>query len=111
MHVELQWLMPLFERLVVAVERIAGPLPPLPTTTPRMSTLDDYAYIPETEQQRIQIEQEQFATANMLIPGSEAYIRAVSAYEQQILDSYGPETGKQLVSQLPWKVQAPTDGV
>lgn len=104
-HVELQWLRPLFERLVTAVERIAGPLPEI-REAPRMSTLDDYSFIPENEQARVQVENELFARKNMLVPGSEAFISAVSRYEQQILDSYGVVDGPLLIAQLPWKVQA-----
>lgn len=106
LQVELQWLLPLLTRAVNALERIAGPLPdPATLTNRRQSTLADYAYLPEDEQQRIQVEQEIFAKQNMLVPGSDAFLNAVALYEKQIMNSYGESDGAILVSQLPWKVQ------
>lgn len=102
---ELAWLRPLIERLVNAVERIAGPLPEV-KEMPRMATLADYSYIPDDELGRIQMEQEAFARGNMLVPGSEAFLSAVAHYEKQIINSYGEVDGAALVAQLPWKAQS-----
>lgn len=103
-HVELQWLAPLLERLVIAVERIAGPVP-LPQPVPRMATLADYSFIPTEEHSRIEAEKEAFAIKERVVPGSEAAWAKVVEYENAIMASYGEEAGTILVNQLPWKVQ------
>lgn len=106
LQVELQWLAPLLTRLVVAVERIAGPLPNADAlVNRRQSTLADYSYIPAEEQERVQVEQDLWARQNMLVPGSDAFVQAVELYEKQIVDSYGEVDGPKLVAQLPWKVR------
>lgn len=104
LQVELQWLRPLLERLVFAVERIAGPIPVESKVRPRISGLEDYAYIPPDELARVQYEQEIFALRQMVVPGSQAYIDGVSLYEKQIIDSYGEVEGARIIAKLPWKV-------
>ncbi len=88
----------LMERLVVAVERIAGP--EIAYRPPTPATLQDYAYVtPETAAQ-VQQAQEEFAAAHMLVPGSPAYLAAIAQFEQDVVAAYGEEA----LDKLPWRV-------
>lgn len=101
---DLSKFLPLFERLVNAVERLAGP--PLEIREPpRQATLSDYSYIPPDEEARIEWEKDQLARANQVVPGSQAFLNGVEQYEREIIESYGEQTGRQIVERLPWKVR------
>lgn len=107
LHVELQWMRPLLERLVTAAERIAGP-PPVIQEPPRQAILSDYSYIPDDEFARIEHEKDQWARQHNIVPGSEAFMKGVEEYEQQIIASYGEFAGQEIIEALPWKQRQPT---
>jgi len=104
LQVELSWLRPLFERLVNAVERIAGPeLQPLPHQ--RQSTLADYAIVTPEAIFQAQDAQEGLGLAAMAVPGSPAMEQFLKDYEQDIRTEFDEVTANHIIRQLPWKIQ------
>lgn len=96
-------LLVLLGRLVVAVERLAGP--ELGYRPPSQATLRDYAIVRPEDVAQVRAAEAEFAAQNMVVPGSEAFVAAVKVFEDQVEAVYGPEG----VAQLPWKVRTGDD--
>jgi len=90
----------LLARIATALERLAGPHldPPSP---PELATLRDYSYIPPEELERAQAEAVEFAHRNMVVPGSDAHIKLVDRFEEDLRKEHGEDA----VAALPWRVQ------
>lgn len=89
----------LVERLVIAVERIAGPV--VEYRPPRQSTLDDYAVVTPDNVAEIREAEADFAARHMLVPGSPAYLAAITEFESKVAEAYGDDA----VGKLPWNVR------
>lgn len=102
LQIELASLLPLLERLVLAVERIAGPVPADIRTGQRKSDISDL-YRSSTQDITVaESAADEFARMHKVMPGSEAFMQRVKDYEKQVIDGYGQAEGSYLVSQLPW---------
>src|SRR5271169_7150444 len=80
------------ERIAIALERIAGP--PLLSNPVTQSTIADYAIVTPEDADRIQQAERDFGAAHLVVPGSEAYVRAVQEFEGMVADAYGEEEVK-----------------
>ena len=87
----------ILERIAQALERM---MPALPRHEPpeRLADLSDLRVIDREEQWVLEEIKKQFAADNNVMPDSEAFYKAVKAYEEQLRDWQGQEA----VDALPW---------
>ena len=95
----------LLERIAVALERIAGPLPRLPAGahTPRRTEASDVYVATDEFTDRVSAERTRAARevlgAGAVLPGSEAEAQVIAALEEQVKEQYGEEA----VKEFPWR--------
>ena len=86
----------LLRRIAEALERLSPTIPALPP--PRKADLSDLRVV-DHEGQRVLAEvQEEFARVTETVPGSEAFQRAMKAFEDELRMWKGQEA----VDELPW---------
>lgn len=87
----------LLRRIAEALERLAPALPDMPP--PRKSDLSDLRIVDHQEQRQLQELEAELARAWNVVPGSEAYLKARAAYEDEMRAGQG---GQEAVDELPW---------
>lgn len=107
--------MDLVTRLVAACENIARSLDNQPTIQRRMpepklkspngrpSNISDLSLVTPAVVEQVRAAQVSFAIDNMMVPWSEAHMRALLEYEKLVERDYGPGSA----AQLPWRRVVP----
>lgn len=83
-------------RITEALERLAPPIRPAPPG--RKADLTDLRYVDPRQVAVVQELQKEFARQTNTVPGSEAFYKAVEAFEKELLEMKGQEA----VDDLPW---------
>lgn len=88
----------LLERVAVALERLAGPVPEVPRPI-EQAQLTDYSTLTPEQIDEIKDAETWFATTEMVVPGSEEFMVRVSEFERVLVAASGPEA----LETLPWR--------
>jgi hypothetical protein len=97
-HIELQTVCGILERIAVSLERIAGPCP-VPDVQPTQSSLADYYRLtPAAYRDKADMQQELAKRMNV-VPGSQAYIDLIARIEADVKETLGDEAA----AALPWR--------
>lgn len=84
----------LLERIAIALERMAPPLPPPPPD--RKSDMRDLRRIDARDLAMLRSIEQEFAKISNTVPGSEAFLRARREFEEEVRASEGEEAVQQL---------------
>jgi hypothetical protein len=84
----------LLERIAIALERIAPPLPPPPPL--RKADLSDLRRVDQRELSMLRGLEDEFARMTQTVPGSEAFLKARRAFEDEVRAAEGQEAVDQL---------------
>lgn len=87
----------LLERIAIALERIAGPIPVYRPPIP--SSLKDYSVVTPNDLADLAATKSAFSLSRSVVPDSEAFMKAVLEVEEEVRK----EGGEGAVEALPWR--------